>query len=153
MRKTGGVSILTIAMFAMLALIASAFVFARETIGSAGANFMDALSRHDVARLVELSYIGKQDPAAIEAKKTKLKEDWDFAVNTAGKHYTFTWKISATTQSSDSSGTVTLQVTRNAASGSGYDEKYELPMMKEGGNWKVDAGQISREMFPGLPRS
>jgi hypothetical protein len=152
MRNSGKINILTIGVVAMVGLFSAAFLLAKEDAQSSGAKFMDALARHDVDRLVELSYIGETDPAKIEETKKKLKEDWDFCVNKAGKHFLFTWKISASSKSSPTQATVALKINRAPAGGSGYDEKFELPMELEGGQWKVDVGGINAEMFPALPR-
>ncbi len=47
---------------------------------------------------------------------------------------------------------VSLSVWRNYFSGISYDEKFELPMIKQEGKWLVDVRGINREMFPALPR-
>lgn len=152
MRIRGGVNFLLLGCVLMAVLVIGAFAFAKEEPSSVAAQFMSALAKHDANRLTELSYIGKTEPAEIEAAREKLKKDWDFCVNTAGKYYTFAWRISASSKSTPTSATVTLQVSRNVANGGAYDEKYELPMEQEGGKWRVVASGISSDMFPGLPR-
>jgi hypothetical protein len=152
MRIRGAVNFLLLGLVLMLVLVVGAFALAKEEPGSVAAQFMSALAKHDAKKLAELSYIGKTEPAEIEATREKLQKDWDFCVNTAGKYYTFRWRISGARKANEDSASVTLQVQRNLVSGGSYDEKYELPMEKEGGKWKVDATGISSEMFPGLPR-
>jgi hypothetical protein len=151
MRNSGKVSPLGLGIGLAVSLFAAALIFARKGPEHSAANFMDALARHDVKRLVESSYIGETDPTKIESRKKQLQEEWDFAVNTAGKHFLFIWRISATTKASDTRASVSLQVNRGPEAG-GYDEKFELPMEMEGGDWKVDVGAMSSDMFPGLPR-
>jgi hypothetical protein len=152
MRIRGAVNFLWLGLILMLVLIVGAFALAKEEPGSVAAQFMSALAKHDVEKLTDLSYIGKTEPAEIESSREKLKKSWDFCVNTAGKHYTFAWRTSASRKSSENSASVTLQVQRNIANGGSYDEKYELPMEQEGGKWKVVVSGISSDMFPGLPR-
>jgi hypothetical protein len=152
MRTAGRVSALGLGIGLMVALFAAAFVFAKEGPENKAVKFMDALARHDVDKLVEYSYIGKTEPTEIETRKKHLREEWDFAVNTAGKHYYFVWRATATVKASDTHASVTLQVNRTPLGGGGSEEKFELPMELEGGNWKVDVGGISSEMFPALPR-
>ena len=152
MRIRGGVNFLALGLVLMVVLIVGAFALAKEEPAAVAAQFMSALAKHDAAKLSELTYIGKSDPAEIEKAREQIKKDWDFCVNTAGKYYTFSWRLSGSRKSSEDSASATLQVMRNLESGSAYDEKFELPMEKEGGRWKVAVGAISSEMFPGLPR-
>ncbi len=152
MRIRGAINYLLLGLVLMLVLVVGAFALAKEEPASVAAQFMSALAKHDANKLSELSYIGETDPAKIEATKDMLKKDWDFCVNTAGKYYMFSWRISGSRKSSADSASVTLQVQRNLESGSAYDEKFELPMEQEGGRWKVVPSGISSDMFPGLPR-
>jgi hypothetical protein len=152
MRNSGRISTLTIGVLAMVAMIGGAFLFAKPDASSAAATFMDGLARGDVKTLVDLSLIGKTNPTEIEQAKKKLTDEWDFAVNTAGKHYIFLWKISGSVKASDTHASVIMKVTKTPQLG-GYEEKFELPMEQEGGKWKVDVGGISTELFPALPRT
>lgn len=152
MRIRGAINYLLLGLVLMLVLVIGAFALAKEEPASVAAQFMSALAKHNPEKLTELSYIGKTAPAELESSRENLRKDWDFCVNTAGKYYTFSWRIVGSRKSSEDSASVTLQIMRNLASGSSYDEKYELPMEKEGGRWKVVPGGISSEMFPGLPR-
>lgn len=150
-RQTGKINLLTLGAIVMVAMIGGSFFLAKEDPSNVGSQFMDALARHDVDRLTALSYVGKDDPAAVEAEKKRFHEAWDFCVNTAGQHFLFTWKISNSTIATDNHASVTVMVTK--AGPAAYEEKYELPMEKENGKWVVDVGSISREMFPGLPNN
>lgn len=148
-RKSGKVSILGLGAVAMVGLIVASLFFAKEDPASIGTQFMDALARHDVEKLTSLTYIGKSNPTEFEAEQKKFHDQWDFCVNTAGEHFFFRWKIAASSTASPTSGSVTVMVEK-VGPGS-YEEKYELPMEKEGDKWKIDATSISRTMFPGLP--
>ena len=81
-----------------------------------------------------------------------MHKQWDFAIHTAGKHYVFFWRITADQLADENSGSVKLQVTRNASQPGAFEEAYALPLTKINGDWKVDVSAINREMFPGLPR-
>jgi hypothetical protein len=145
MKQSGRVHILTVAAIAGLIVIAVMMLFSRESLSSVGARFMTALSKGDVDTLTKMSYMGDETP-------DEIHKQWDFAVNTSGKHYRFIWNIVAATAADDNTGSVRLQVQRNADQPGAYDENFALPMKKQNGEWLVDVGAISHEMFPGLPR-
>ena len=125
----------------------------QESPAAAGSRFMDALARGDVDALVKTSYVAGKSPEA-------LRKDWEFAAQTVSKHYLFTWKVTSSSQTNDTDAVVRLSVERNVGSGGSYEENYGLPLHKvdaQGridakGAWKVDAGGISPEMYPALPR-
>jgi hypothetical protein len=146
MNQSGRVNPVT--LFAVIAVVLFAFVilFSRESLSTVGARFMGALARHDVDTLTEMSYMGDG------VSKDEIRKKWDFAVNDAGKYYRFYWKVLGTNQSSEKDAAVRLEVTRNIDSGSAYEERYQLPLIKVGNDWKVFVRGINREMFPGLPR-
>lgn len=153
-RQLGKINFLVLGLAMMVIMFVAALALAKESLESTGVRFMDALARHDVEKLVELSYIGETDVTKIDARKKRLREEWDFSVNTAGKYFSFAWRVTSGTKSSEKSGAVTVQVIRNLKGGSvgGYEEKFELPMEFEDGKWKVEVGAINRDMFPALPR-
>ena len=148
-RQSGKISLLSVAVAAIFVMIIASLFLAKEDPQAVGAQFMDALARHDVDKLTELSFTGKTDPQEVAAEKKKLHDQWDFCVNVAGQHFGFLWKVSAATLATDNHGSVTVMLTK--AGPSSYEEKYELPLEKEGGRWVIDAGAISRNMFTGLP--
>lgn len=117
----------------------------QESPQTVGSKFMDALAKHDSETLADLSYSETKD-------KTTLKKEWDYAVNEVGYHYRFRWLVSGFTNSSDQSAAVRLMVRRNSDSPSTYAEKFELPLVKREGRWKVPVAQINRKLFPGMPR-
>lgn len=148
-RESGKIGLLGLGTVAIVGMIVASFFFAKEDPSAIGGQFMDALARHDVDKLTELSYVGKADPASAEAEKKRLHDEWNFSVNTAGEHYGFTWRITGSTVANDDHATVTMQI--NKGGPSGYDEKYELPLEKVSNKWFVDVGAIARTMFPSLP--
>lgn len=146
MNQSGRVSLVSLLAVVAVVLLVIVVAFGQESLSTVGARFMGALARHDVDALTEMSYMGDN------VSKEDIRKKWDFAVNTAGKYYRFQWKIVGTLQANDREGSVRMQVTRNSDNPGGYEENYQLPMMKIGDKWKVYVPGISREMFPGLPR-
>lgn len=126
-------------------MVAVILIFSQESPKAAGTRFMDAMARGDVKTISSLSVLGKDDQPTIEKK-------WDRALNFVGKHYGFTWMITAESKASETSAAVRMQVERNIQDPSFYEEKFELPMIKVNGKWKVDVGNLDRRIFPGLPQ-
>jgi hypothetical protein len=148
-RQSGKFNPLALAFVAIVGMIVASLAFAKEDASAVGAQFMDALARHDAEKLTELSFIEKSEKVSAEEARKQLFEQWNFSVNTAGKHYPFVWKSSGSIKSTDTEATVIVMI--NKGGPNGYDEKYELPMEKVDGKWKVVASSISRTMFPALP--
>lgn len=144
MHRAGKAHWLTILGILSIFVIAFLAFFSRDSAASTAADFMVALSKGDAKRLTELSYFPGVSPEEVQKK-------WDFTVD-AGKYYRFTWRITNVSQSDETSGAATMQVTRNAASGSSYEEKHQLPLVKTDDGWKVDVPSINRLLYPALPR-
>jgi hypothetical protein len=151
MRISGRVNFLALGAILMVGLMVAAILLAKETPQTAAVNFMDALARHDVKKLTELSLINESDPAAAEAKRKKLEKEWDFSVNEAGRHFPFTWRVTSANATTETTGTATIQMLQDAVNPASYEMKFDIPLEKEGGKWKVDVGGISKLMFPALP--
>lgn len=145
MRERGGASIITIAGIVSVLLVVAIFFFTKPTPAAAGGEFMDALVRGDTATLTELSYMQKDTPEEIRKK-------WDYVFENVAKHYRFQWAPVNSKLLSDDRGTVVILVEKDFGTPGSYPQKFELPMVMENGEWKVDVRSISREMFPGLPR-
>jgi hypothetical protein len=145
MNVRGRVNLLFLALIGVIGLVAVIFFVRQDSMGGAGTRFLTALAKHDVNTLTELTYLDKRDPE-------QVRKQWDFAVNEAAKHYRFLWVVDNSTQADADNGALQLRVWRNLDSPSTYDERFQLPMAKEDGKWKVVVSGISREMFPGLPR-
>lgn len=144
-RNAGRISPLTVFGVAAVALVGVGLFVAQESVTTVGSKFMDALARGDVNRLTEMSYIS-------DLPKEEIRKRWEFAVNTAAPYYRFTWQVAGATETADGTGSVRLKIVRNVESGGGYEENFQLPLLKTGEGWKVDVRGISREMYPGLPR-
>lgn len=146
MRQSGRVNVIAILAVVAVAMVLVVIFFSKQSLSTAGGEFMDALTRGDVDKLTELSVVGNETP-------DEIKKQWQFATQVAGRNYSFKWRVTGETQSSDTSGAVQLSVERNFGSGGSYEQNYALPMVKVGGQWKVDVANVSREMYPGLPKA
>jgi hypothetical protein len=145
MKRAGKAHWLTLAGIVSIFIVIGLFLFAKDDVAETTGGFMNALARGDVGRLVELSYYP-------EINQDQLKKKWDFTVNRAGPHYRFSYRIVNITHSDPSTAAATLMVIRNVDSGSSYEEKFQLPLVKDRDQWKVDIRAISRTLYPGLPR-
>ena len=145
MNQSGRVSVLGILGLLSFVLIATLLFLSRESLNSVGGRFMSALAKGDVDTLTKMTYLGKRSP-------DEIRTMWTFTTKTAGKYYNFAYRITSSQQSNATNGSVTMQIMRDADSGSAYEEKRELPLLKVGDEWKVDVANISRDIYPGLPR-
>jgi hypothetical protein len=144
MRQSGRASIVTVLAIVSVLLVVLLLAFSRESLTSVGGRFMDALQRGDVDTLTRMTYLGNKS-------EEQVRKEWDFTVNTAGRHYEFLYQILSARQSGSDSGVVRMHVIRNPRQG-GFEEVFNLPLVKVGDDWKVDVRGINRDMYPGLPR-
>ena len=128
-----------------VAMISVVILMGRQSVTTVVAKFMSALAKHDVDTLTNMTYLNGRD-------KEEVRKKWDFAVNKAGKHYLFLWKITSSKNVDENNASVTLLMMRNARNVSSYEEKFDIPVVKENGEWKVDVSAISRDVFPALPQ-
>ena len=145
MRRAGKVSPLLLVAIAGIAALGILLFYGQEGPSAAASRFMDALARGDVDTLTQTSTANGKSPES-------LRKDWEFATKVAGQHYMFRWSITSSSIVDADDATVRLQVERNFGPSS-YGENYGLPMRKIDGKWKVEASGISREMYPGLPKT
>ncbi len=141
MKQSGKASVLVIVALICLAVVGLIFVLAGSSPKSIANDFMVALAKGDVDRLVSLSYLPDKDEAAV-------RKDWEFATQVAGPYYRFSWRVGAIGMPDDSNATVEMFLNR----GQGDEEKFDLPMVLTNGKWLVDVGEVNRGMFPALPR-
>lgn len=142
-RRSGRISFVLLAGICSLALLGFLLLSGGKSPRGAAGEFMTALARGDVDKLTELSSIQNKD-------KEQIRKDWEQSLH-YGKNYLFFWTIDAMSQSGDTA-TAKLGVTKNPLSPSAYADHYELQLKKEGSDWKVDVTQMSRDMYPYLPR-
>ena len=146
MRRSGRVSVIGIMAVIGIAMLLVVLFFSKQSLSNAGSQFMDALARGDVDKLTDLTVLGSESP-------DQIRKQWEFATHVAGRNYSFRWRVTNELQISPDSGSVQLSVERNFGTGGSYEQNYALPMVKVDNKWKVDVGNISREMYPGLPKS
>jgi hypothetical protein len=144
MRRAGRVSPLFLAVLLGVAVVLGILFFGQEGPAAAATRFMNALARGDAKALADNSVVSGKS-------KSELLADWQFATQYPGKHYLFHWQITSARVVDDKTADVKVQVERNY-SPSSYEENYGIPLTKVDGKWIVDAGGISREMYPGIPR-
>jgi hypothetical protein len=145
MNRFGRINMVLVVGIMVVVLLAFVIFVTRESVTTVGSRFMSALAKGDVNTLTEMTYLdgrGKED----------VRKQWEFSVNEVGKHYRFAWKISSANESNGENAAVRLQVIRDLENPSAFEENFQLPLRKENGQWKVDVSNISRDMFPALPR-
>lgn len=125
--------------------IISLLFFSKQGPEAVASEFMHALAKGDVDRLVELSYYSS-------GSKEQLRRKWEFSTQVAGKHLPFTFKIKHTKIADERTASVNMDYIKNTRDPSAYEEAYSLPMVKENGRWLVDVASISRTMYPALPK-
>lgn len=144
MKRAGRVSFLMlVGIVAVVGVIVLLF-FGRANPTAAASQFMEALAKGDVPTLTRLSHMEGRTPE-------QVREAWEFTTSVPGKHYRFVWNFTGQFQPNDTTATVSMRVWRNFGPAA-FDEKFELPLVKKDGQWKVDVREINREMYPGLPR-
>ncbi|MBC8064912.1 MAG: DUF4878 domain-containing protein [Chlorobia bacterium] len=144
MKRSGRASLVVVIMAALVAAVAGLFLLAGESPTAVTGKFLTALAKGDAKTLASLSFMDGLPEAEIEKKWQETHD--------ASKFWTFAYQIQDSNEQDANTATVRLQWIKNAMSGSAYEEKYELPLLKVGGKWKVDVRGISREMYPSLPR-
>ncbi len=145
MKESGRVSLLAIGSLFCIVVIVGLLFFSRESPSAAGTRFMVALQNHDVDTLTKLTKMEK-------ASDGDIRKQWDFAVNNAEKYYQFGFKIIGSAQASDTTASVRVSMVHDIDKPGAYDQQYELPMIKDNDEWKVDVRGLSREFYNCLPR-
>ena len=145
-KQAGRASVLTILVVAAVLLGGIVMLFARvgDSPETAAQNFMTALAKGDLDSLTKLSFLENQTPE-------QIRKQWDFAENTAGKYYRFTYAISGSSQPDPTDATVSMQFEKNAGDPAAYPEAVTIPLVKVGQEWKVDVAAMDRTLFPALP--
>ena len=141
MKRAGKVHFLVVAGIVGIIVVVALLFSGQQSPMTAADEFMRALAKGDIDKLVAMSYTSQP--------KDKLREDWDFAVNKAGKYYQFMYKLKYMKQNDPNNAVVAMDLEKRSV---GYAENFQLSMIKDGGEWKVDVRSISRNMVPALPR-
>jgi hypothetical protein len=157
MKKTGGWTISTSLLVGSLVLVIviAVYVFIaawrQDTPEKAAHRFLLALAKKDLDTLMELSYW--------EGSPEDLRQQWDFCVNKAAKHYVFMWRLLSTRKVSEDRAAVRVSILEFRASRAqgAYGTELqpggmEMPLVRVDGRWKVDLMSLTRRFFPFLPR-
>jgi hypothetical protein len=144
MKRSGRASLVVVVTLALVAAVVVLFLFAGESPTGVAGKFLVALAKGNTKELAELSYMEGLTEAQIEQK-------WK-QTHAAAKFWPFAFQLKEANMLDDSNATVRLDWVKNTSSPSAFGEKYELPMVKRDGKWKVDVRGISRDMYPALPR-
>ena len=143
MKRSGRVSLVLILAIAAVVAALALFLLAGESPRGVAGQFLTALAKGDAKTLAELSYMEGQTPEQIESK---WKDTYAYS-----KYWIFAYMIKDVRDLDKDNSTVTLGWVKNATKESSYEEKFELPMVRKDGKWKVDVRAMSREMYPYLP--
>lgn len=145
MKQAGKASLVTILGVVAAAVVVGLFFVRVESPSVVASKFMSALAKGDVDGLTKWSY-SDRDTA-------ELKKQWEYSVNVAGPFYIFAWQIRGDQIADDNHASVRLEVVRDADKPDAYPENFALPMVRvKDTGWRVDIRNVSRQMYPALPR-
>jgi len=144
MKSSGRASIVIVVAIVIVAAIVVLFFMAGESPSGIAGRFLTALAKGDTKTVADLSFIEGKSPEQIKA-------EWD-QTYAYSKYYRFAWEVQDAAEADENNAAVRIQWTKKADRPGAYAEKYELPLVKKDGHWKVDVRGISREMYPALPR-
>lgn len=106
--------------------------------------FFAALDRGDVDTLVKTSVFGDATPEEMRAKWAKTVERTE--------NYIFIMQIKETNFATAEEATVAVEMFQNAGNPNVGSKRFQIPLVKTGGEWKVDAKSLTRSVYPALPR-
>lgn len=145
MLRAGKVSATLIVIVAFVVGLLAMTLSTGESPMFVGSSFMAALADGDSQALAELSY-------GDGVTEEELVEMWEYTTHVAGLYFTFSYEITGETKPQDDTAIVTMEYVKNAGMSGSYPEKFQLPLKKVDGEWRVDVFSLSRDMYPGLPR-
>ncbi len=145
MKQSGRASLITLLGFASVIVVILLFTLSRESAQSVANRFLVALAEGDVAELTELSSMPGQS-------KEEIQKAWEYTTGTVGPHYRFTWTITVASEANNKNANVKLQLLRNVGSPQQFEQKLEIPLVRDDRDWKVDVRALNRDLYPGLPR-
>jgi hypothetical protein len=144
MNRSGRINLILLAVLLIGIALGALLLTAGETPSAAAGHFLKALGQGDTKTLTSLSYMGDQP-------ESETEKQWETTISRS-RHYLFAWRIMGDLENGNEA-VVKLKFVRNAANTQmAYEEDYELPLVKVNGKWKVSVREISRDMFPALPR-
>jgi hypothetical protein len=144
MRERGRASIITIGGIVSAILIVALFFLAKESPSTAAARFLDALARTDAKTLAQNSFIEGKSEADLE-------KAWEKTLYVT-RYFKFGWRIAGQQEQSDNRAAVIVFVIPDLEKPDAYEQKQELPMVRQDGHWRVDLRRLSRAFYPALPK-
>jgi len=120
------------------------YVLQQQTPEKTAEEFLQALAKKDIEKLVQLSYL--ENPSA------PLRGQWDFCVNHAAKNYIFIWNYVNSQRIDEERAAVKVEFMIFHGIEPSYEEPIEIPIILRDGKWKVDLNSLSRKFFPALPK-
>lgn len=144
MHRAGRAHWVTIAGSVGFAVLLAIFLIPTNSPNTAANQFMSALAEGDVDKLMALSYY--------KGSEEKMRAQWEFAVRECAPYYRFKWRNVGLKEADEKVAGVRMFVQRNLGSGTDYEERFDIPLVKVDGKWLVDVRSISRAMYPGIPR-
>lgn len=144
MKRSGRASLVVVVAVALVAAVVVLFMMAGESPSGVASKFLTSLAKGDLKTVSELSYMEG-------LSQEQIRQKWDETYSVT-KHWLFAFAIADSSEQDERNATVRLKWVKSAMNPSAYEEKYELPLIKVDGKWKVDVRGMSREMYPSLPR-
>ncbi len=106
--------------------------------------FFTALGKGDIETVLQTSTFGEQPD---EEMRPKWQQTLD-----RSKYYRFAMQIKETTYTNDEEATVAVEMYQNVTNINVASKRFQIPVVKINGEWKVDARSLTRQAYPALPR-
>jgi uncharacterized membrane protein len=146
MKRAGRVSpIVILGVLGFVGIIAVLILTRTGTTPAQRVNeFFMALGEGDVDTVLKVSTFGDEPDDVMRPKWQKTVE--------RTKYYRFALQIKDTNYSTPEEATVAIDMYQNIMNPGVTSKRIQIPVVKVGGEWKVDARSINRQTFPALPR-
>lgn len=146
MKRAGKVSPLVILGVIGFVGILAVVLFTRS--GSSPAQrvneFFTALGKADMEGVLRSSTFGGLPDDEVRPK-------WQQCFDRT-KYYRFALQIKETSYSNPEEATVAVDMFQNAANPNLGSKRFQIPVVKIDGEWKVDVRSMTRQAYPALPR-
>lgn len=106
--------------------------------------FFTALGKADIDTVLESSTFG-------ERPDEEMRPKWEQCLERS-KYYRFAMQIKETTYTNDEEATVAVDMYQNVTNVNIASKRFQIPVVKINGEWKVDARSLTRQAYPALPR-
>ena len=146
MNRAGKASpLVVIGILCVVALVGAIFFLQGAESPATRANaFLSALGQGDVDGILSTSTFGDEPVESVRKK-------WEKTVHRA-EFYRFHWDIKGSSNASEEEANVAVDMYKHADNPNTTSSRVQIPMIKIGDKWFVDAKSLNRDMFPALPR-